>query len=74
MSRPAGAKNLPAVMTFQEIARELGISKNAAWISYDTAMKKIRRQPDSIRQLQNIVQFRQTLEDRRLASGFGVEQ
>lgn len=62
------------LMSFEEIAQRLGISRKAAWIHYQNAMRKIRRRPASLRRLQDAVNERQQLQDRRLASGFGVER
>jgi len=42
-------------MTFEEIGKALGISKGLAWVTYSSAIRKLRRKRLAIRQLRELI-------------------
>lgn len=48
-----------AAMTWEQIGRELGISKKAAFMRYRNAMKKLRKHPELIRKLRELAQSKE---------------
>jgi DNA-directed RNA polymerase sigma subunit (sigma70/sigma32) len=38
-----GTPHFGAAMSFEEIGRELGITRGGAWMAYQSAMRKLRR-------------------------------
>jgi hypothetical protein len=45
------------VMTFAEIARRLGISRSLAWVTYCSAIRKLRRK-NAVRELRELANLR----------------
>lgn len=43
-SKRRGGPQHGAAMSFEEIARELGITRGGAWMAYKSAMRKLARQ------------------------------
>jgi hypothetical protein len=57
--RPS-SPDLPA-MTFQEIAKELGLTAGNVEQIYRHAIQKLRRRPESLRKLAELVEFRRSI-------------
>lgn len=56
-----------AEMTFEEIAARLGSSKQCVFAAYRSGMNKIKRQPQALAELQQLVAYRN---DMRAAADF----
>ena len=51
--------DLQPAMTFDEIAAELGISKQLAWVIYATAINKLRKQGKRMRLLKELAEAKE---------------
>jgi hypothetical protein len=66
---PSAFASYEPVMTFDEIGRELGIRKQAAYFLFVSALKKLRRRPSQMKAFIELVEMRTAIRDR--VSGVG---
>jgi hypothetical protein len=55
---PGQEYDTSGAMTFDEIARHLGISRSLAWVTYCRAIRKLRRKKHAMRELRDLARAR----------------
>jgi hypothetical protein len=56
---PAAAAPYDPAMTFEEIGHRLGLNKKQVYFIFVLALKKLRRNPKALRELQGLIELRE---------------